>query len=629
MELTVVHNPTQYDIPIATIAMPDITSDMMVQVSDFSLSIRSNIDPLRKPQFYSSTALHAQQVTLAHTNVMMTNAFAYDAVLKRSTPLWYHHSLSGVIHTDEYMERTIAALQMNGTPVIIQIPESITARTSIVEGSVIVTHPATAVRLGDEYMTGNVSQPMVVVDYARGTITLAPGTADAAVHISYRMVTIAVAVKLPTGYVYRLAMTACTQQPSYFTAAILTDYPFPIMVTYDRCGTDNAIQHSEYTQVSERWRQSDVVNPGTDRVYTISTVNTNANTVTITGGFQPYSTYAFMTRWTDSAMHRIRIAPDCTFDECWPLQIKCKSQRLSVKRKGYIIDQTHIKVPNDNLYVTRSSSGRISNITVLRDNDEAVTVADGDAARGIVETAEPVSKKETVYVAYDYVSEYVNLPYICMNPTHVHEYPGLCDTAGTPWSTIRSVLATKACIMTLIETATGIMQYGVTITSRVRGGVVMSYDADKLDSLFTPTTGITPLTIYLYDAATASFSPYTKAVSDHIYPLAALYLSSPFDESAITIEDARVYGGGTNTKLPNQYDTTYYDGEITDMSSRLRITVAKTVYDELTARIRQHDPKVVTADNPDEEAAIIAKAKITKAAEKAVLSGSLKEIVIE
>lgn len=623
MELTVVHNPTAYDIPIATMSMPKITSDMMVQISDFSGLIRENIDALRKPLFVSSSAFD-QWVTVPHANTMLTTAFAYDSVQKRSTPLWYQHSLSGIVRTESYIDRTISIVWPNGETVKpIQIPESITGTTIIAERHMSAVDATTGSIIGDETHGVGLAEPLLVVDYARGIIHVAknPG-ATITIQITYRIVTIDIAFSLPTGYTSRLSAICRPQQPAYYAVSVLTDYPYPVTVMYDRCDIEHAIRHSEYTQVKEYWYQGIVPSGSDARSYTIA-----ANgLVTIGNGYRKYLTYAFISRSSDAALIKIRMAPGRTYDECWHLQIKGVPKRQSVKRQGVVIDRTHIKVPDTNLYITRSSRGSISNITALRDNGEAIRIADCDAASGIVETAEPVSKKETIYVTYDFITEYDNLPYICMNPCHIHDYPGLCDTQGNTWATIRDKLATKACILSMY-TENGVTRIGVTITSRVESGTVKQWTyKDLKEKRFNPINGSAiPFSVYTYNNGTFE----KKTSSETVIPLAVLYLSSPVDESAVTIEDARTYGGGTLVKLPDQYDTTFYDGEITDMSSRLNITIKKSVYDELVGRIIQHDADVQLADNKDEEAAIKARGVITKAVDKAALSGSIKEITIE
>ena len=623
--MTVVHNPTAYDIPIATLTMPELTSSMMIQVSDFSTMHRLNIDTLQKPQFIYNPAASGFG-ELSHTNIMLTDAFAYDPVLKRSTPLWYHHSISGVIKTDTYIDRTILTTWSKTEDTLLQIPESLTTSTLLVDGSVTVTS-TDGTSYGDEYKTGIADTPLVIVDYAKGILRLR-GSADAVagpVVITYRLVTLNLAFTVPSPYLYRLTAKCRMNQPQYYHVAILTDYAYPLRVAYDRCDVDTIDRHTEYTQVCERWHNvPSTVTGNADRTFYIQ--QKAADTVyeiVITGMFRPYLTYAMLSRGTTSAIRRIRIAPNRTYDECWSLQEKCTAYRASTKCKGFIIDATHIKVPNTGLYITRGSDGLVSNVLVTRANGERVDVADSDAAAGIIVTAEPVSKKETIYVLYDYITEYRDLPYLCMNPTHRHDHAGLYDTGNLPWAVVREDLATKVCIISMYQSDTG-MRYGVTITSRLQNSTIAQYTLETLTELFNPKGTQTPFSVYTYD--NGAFTK--KTTTNTVYPLAVLYLSSPIDASAITIEDARVYGGGTATQFSNQYDTAYYDGEITDMSAYLDINISAAVYNDLVARILQHHPDILYAENKEEQAHIIARNLIAAGVDKATLAGSIKEIRI-
>ena len=261
MKMTVVHNPTAYDIPIATITMPTVTSDMVIQMTDFSGASRSNIDALQKEQLFISPGIGGFGI-LDHDNIMLTDSFTYDDVRGRQIPLWYAHTLSGAVRSSNYTDYTMlipARAADDTAPVNIQIPQILTATTVLVEDSVRFA-TASDVTLATVTETNSygiaVETTQFSVDYVRGIITMCPQTVEYVLH--YRIVTVDVTVEMPDSYAYRLsARMHPTSGCDYFIVSVHSNYRYPLRVHFNRIDRSSRSDHTEYTQIREIWKQID------------------------------------------------------------------------------------------------------------------------------------------------------------------------------------------------------------------------------------------------------------------------------------------------------------------------------------------------------------------------------------
>ena len=619
MKMTVVHNPTAYDIPIATITMPKITSDMVIQMTDFSSFTRSNIDALQKEQLFISPGVNGFG-TLDHDNVMLTDSFAYDEVRARHIPLWYEHTISGAIRSTNYTDYTMlipARGEGDTAPVNIQIPQILTADTVLVEDSVrFLSSLQGGIQLPTDAETGaygiTVESTRFSVDYVRGIITMSPQTTDYI--LSYRIVTVDISVEIPDGYVYRLSarmhpVSGC----DYFVVSIHSNYRYPLRVHFNRIDRISGSDHTEYTQIHELWKQlapavvTTTTMPNDERFYCIDELK-----VYLLRRNAKYGQFAIASRWSETGLVRVDVPRNRSFSECWNLQCKCRRHLRRVKSEVTVIDRTHIKLQDGDVYVARNGDGDIINIAIYRSNGERLTATDCDARYGVVTSAQSVSMKEIIYAEYECYCDYVDIAPICMNPYHDH-YQGLNDPFGLLFTPHDKRIKSLGVFLLNGELCVGMFD-------RVKNGNVISYTYNDL------MIAVTTTNLKLYKYTNGAFSAIENKTG--VIPIAMLYLATPIDETAIAVEDARIYGGGTLQTFHNQYDRAYYDGEITDMSSHVTVKVAAEVYRGLVDANLAHDPAMYLTETPQDLAESDARATIKQAAEKAALAGTVKEISI-
>ena len=111
-------------------------------------------------------------------------------------------------------------------------------------------------------------------------------------------------------------------------------------------------------------------------------------------------------------------------------------------------------------------------------------------------------------------------------------------------------------------------------------------------------------------------------------PLALMYVINPLDEDGYLVEDARLFGGGTESRNRSFYDYSYYDGESTDMESYIRVHVPQYMYNDVKSRALLWDPDVIVSDNPEAMAHQKTMALIRSKVKKFSQLGTVQEIIV-
>ena len=607
------HNPTAYDIPLVAVEMPALSAGSVVQVIDFTDSLSGNVNSGVKHKKLEIVNESTKTLgTITFSEVMITNECKYDTSSKRYIPLWYTHRLPTLIRNTKTIIETMR-VKNKQSPLTVVLPVVISDARFIVSGSVRVTYKSGAATI-------HVPEADYHVDYSTGTLTINT-TAITAVYfdIQYEVINNTLKVTAPKS-VYRIQAERSAIGDHYFLFSVLTDTPDSVTVAYEKTNA-----YGEKELVKEQ-STADLLYTQVDNQSVFTMANGARHRVfSVTGSTIMYSSYnkydQVYARSANQKLTAVNIQFDslASFDECWNLQITGGPRYRSRSEHPTIIDNKTVSVNCYPLRVFKNSLNEWDNITITRENGTTIPVASVDPIAGFITTGELISKKEILTIQYEYKSSYAPINHICFNPHHAHMHP---EQAVAGFQLDRTYVAFIKCVVS------GVTYYTVIALPKfnVDGGwitynraTVAAYAAAHTDALYYRTP----------DGAFVAFDIIRNGMAiTALEALSLCYLTSILDTDAYTVHDARTFGGGTDTDIPNQYDRSRYDGELTDLAGHIAVTVPKRYYDAIKAKAQEWDASVITSSNPEVQAGYAAETFITDIIERSILPGTTTDITI-
>ena len=114
--------------------------------------------------------------------------------------------------------------------------------------------------------------------------------------------------------------------------------------------------------------------------------------------------------------------------------------------------------------------------------------------------------------------------------------------------------------------------------------------------------------------------------------LGAIYIVNPIDTDGYTVEDMRVYGGGTTEQHRSFNEYSFYDGEAADPELYLKLHMKENLFNDLVSRIYKWDPEVVKLEGTDNKDSL-ARQKATELIKKKMVKftqlGANSELIID
>ena len=107
-----------------------------------------------------------------------------------------------------------------------------------------------------------------------------------------------------------------------------------------------------------------------------------------------------------------------------------------------------------------------------------------------------------------------------------------------------------------------------------------------------------------------------------LLPIAAFYTINPLTPASIRIDSTRTAGGGIPYYTPNCFDYSFYDGEGTDLSTKIVVFVEEPLIEAYVNMLALYDPGARDQDDPYEYARSKAREYVRELVRKFSLPGT-------
>ena len=108
MKVTYKNTPSIYDIPLCHMSMPDLQSNEIIQINDYSSYISGNsIAPVAYVNTQPTNSDNKLISSNIYNNLLVTDEYYYNRMTGSKEPLWYTHSIRGIYYNNKAITRII------------------------------------------------------------------------------------------------------------------------------------------------------------------------------------------------------------------------------------------------------------------------------------------------------------------------------------------------------------------------------------------------------------------------------------------------------------------------------------------------------------------------------------------
>jgi len=621
MRFTFLTNPTDHDIPICNVKFPLITSDSVISTSTLSHLTSEN----RKPLWLSLSAYVREDGTLSKKNLFgipsVTNEVFYVPETGEETPLFYQHQLTNpyythrrvaneAIDTPERLETGITLTSETGTTIV---KDSLTVLTDT--GGALTEYTTFYFDSSRLRVIASGSIPScdrVIVRYTSIPIDLSttserlsvwrPEIISSSIPYLFFVTILSTSNKPMTVSFMSYDMTTGESQA---VTEVTTPAPVFSLIPFERFTGQDASYSSQYPR---------------DRVYTV----TDTNEIVVRG--LPTTYYIRSYDMSSDTKLNVQAPRGYSMEHDWfpslsEARITVGSSTYGVGSiSGYEYHNEESSGNNTNIIqiaqaipVTyRRHNGYIGGIDVTVNNLEHASVLafDRDANTIILDRVLTQQHHTTSAYISRAVPRVVDMTLNPVLPSHL----GKC-TARDNVIVILVPPAESGCTRPVV---------GV-LPMYTDQGVLITYAYSTIFGIFNAGGATRNINRSAYiPLLPVELSEHPEA---ELLPLAAFYTINPLGVGDVSVEDARSAGGGRNTFTPFSFDYSRYDGEGTDLSRIIRVTVDQAFVNEYAVRVAAYDPDIAMTGDPEANAPTIARERLREVIRKFSLPGT--ELMIE
>jgi len=639
--------PGSYDISLGSLQVKDIHSHDMVQMINYdSEHPKNRIAAVQ--QIISTVQSHGSYVLNADNSfgdIQITDQFYFNKTTSDTYPLWYVHPLTNLYFNSRSQQREKTVV----------IRKSNIGRDRFI-GNIIPSNENYVLVLDSVSITGSVSisDSDYIVNYGRGQIVFTEakaaeiaGATEGTVTIRYTLVPIDIKIVSPVYSFERVELLEYDEFPGYFVARILSTTRRSLHVTFKQAERitknkeeieERTISQEVFTKVSEsqrvailassklsslQKRVSSVVEDDSDLHIKVHTSNRDTRFAISAADFastkiklrQPYG-YSFSHDWYPEITNGSFEEEGYTYTVD-PLE---HSNNISkVIETAEILTSTEIVLPRNAPRIYRDASRNVGGLSLTTPSGGSYTVDAVDMETSMAYLSRSISTGETVSSAYFRDRDSVPASHVSLNPLDIMSFSN---------QNIRDNV-----IVYLLSPSDS----GFDLKSSVWCMVLPRYNSSNLpieyqfDNLnININTADDTIRLDLRNNIVGCPAPLLRTdVIVRLQILGIVYVANPLDEDGFLIEDARIYGGGTATPGRSFHDYSRYDGEATDLSTRIILQLPQEYLDDMVDRAKVWDPESVKSDDPDETAYQRAMESVRSALIKFTQLGTEKEIEVE
>ena len=655
MQFTFRTTPVGKDIPIASLQRKDVLSDDVVQTIDFSGYLSNNTMAVAKnlstyPYGSGNPSDRSGYRLLAESNfekTILTNETHYDPETGTTQPLWYAHYLRETYYNPDSILKSIRRVVRENYESTDRIISAIIPAS----GNYVILGDSVTVKRTRELVEVYLDPWEFCVDYAKGEVRILETVveADDSFLLRYTLVPIDIQADTADDVPYRIELWEVVEEYSdYYTAVVLTPTKNPVRVMYKAVMSDGSVEETEeyttpvplFNQVLDEVRDDtttsilngEIPDIVTRRVYTLEeqtdgsdAIYTTMNNVDMKFTFTSSSQYSSRIRlvrpqslgFTIDWFPRVTTGRVYTHDgrdfTCGNLSEP--SPVMSITETARVIDPYTLSVSKGNILAMYNYEGGWYGVDVTDKDGDSLDVQSLDTLNGLVILENQVSRRDNITVSYQAYTVGPTVNKVCLNPLGSHLY----HNEDIKRSIILFMLGEN-------RYSEGELPIYAKSLEKYANARLIYYTYDEIDALLNSETKSIRNTY----RESIDGLPFAYMGDDlvRLEPLALMYVINPLDEDGYLVEDARLFGGGTEDRHRSFYDHSYYDGEGTDMESYIKVHIPQYIYDDLKARALLWDPDVIVADNPEAMAHQNTMALIREKVKKFSQLGTVQEIII-
>lgn len=661
MRFVVRNTPGIHEVPIANMQIASVSSNDVVQVVDFSAMIENNLvsSAMKMTGYPLGTEGENGYFLDAISNfgsIELTDEYHYDFRTGVSRPLWYAAYAGYVYYNTRYLDKSLRR--------VIRTPEIDRVVTALIpsDGSYCLIRNSVSIEQTSGSSTGFLSRNDYYVNYATGTVyILSSAVAEDDVFIvRYRLVPDDISVSSETPSFYRSELspasyslcescsgTGCSSchgfgyipGTDYYRLVILLSEPGQVTITYKTPETGETIDVREesanavtlYTATSDEDRVTAITtmseDPLTDEVIrrTFSLVHFESADRIGTTTSNPDTAFSFRTALSRTTKIRIEPPQGTGFSHDWyptitygtvvndseTLEVSSTfaSERISVSETATIVDQYTISLSHGNISAWLTADRGWAGISLTDEYGTELSISHVDTLHGIISVSNTVSRNSTIRAEYRVQSQGLQVTDWCLNPLSNHAY----HNNGIVESVFLYVLGSTDSTVYL---------------KRLPRYIDNRYAVYTYDTIETSLNAADPVTRNAYRADIPGLpSEYSDEELIRLEPLAIVYLVNPFDESAYTIEDIRIFGGGIVSATPSFYDHSFFDGEAFDAETMVKVHVPDSILTDLAQRALLWDRATLQSEDSDSYSKTAAYERVKRVVSKYTQLGCNLEII--
>lgn len=634
---------SRYDIPIASVLFKPVSSRTVLQMIDYSGSILGNTvaavsSIISSPEGSGTTASRLTSLNI-FGNIELTDSFHYDPLSGRSSALWYAHNVKRPVFNDSRMARQLRKRIRTGKAASDRIVKGLLSANRRL---ILILDSVTVRDLG----TGSyLSRDQFHVDYARGEVALLQSavTEGREYLIAYETLDSRIQVENGSALV-RLEMERVSANLNYYILRILSDSRTPLRVRYLAEKENGEIDEFEeltfasrlFSEVPETLRA--VLQGGEEyggnerRVYSI--VSSGDDRYIWTTSRSSDAVFCFRSEGLNSTRIHLNKPVQQGFESCWSVGIQGGSfsgplgdfqitlrenvdDYDTVSERAIVLNRNTIAVSGRNLLFYIDPDHEVAGITAIDQNGRSLSIESVDPYSGTIYLVSEVASTDIVYVTYSLRKDYVELGRPLINPLEEH----LLHNGG---------IRRNALLFCLADTAGSSDRIPVYVKALplYSGEDFINYTLEALDLGGVNSPNDTARIAFRADMGL----PENLAQEDHYLEILGLiYAMNPLDEDGYLLEDARIYGGGTDERHRSFHDFSLYDGEAVDLECSLRVHVRESVFTALEQRALLWDPEIAklsSAEEKSEAAREAARRLVRDKVKKFSQLGTVQEIIV-
>ena len=456
MKFVLKRKATTYDIPLASIRTEEITAKDLMQIVDFTGSIKSNNLPATKyvnskvKYIASGNSLNYKLISSnSFGEVLLTDQVYYDPKTRERYPLWYIHPLRYTYYNTSLVKKSVRKRVYSESIDSDRIADSllpVSGNYTIPLGSVTVK-----IKTSQGAVPAIIDRKYYRVDYSRGTVYINRDLAATLYEyiVEYNLVLLDMTITSYSLSRIRVELIPLWEDSEFYSVSLLSSDQTPIDVMYLSCISDGrTVEYSESTSASKLYTcvpdsvrtgiinntrlteeakrvfslVEDTENYGITFIYVNSENEDNefmfksgVNRNTRVSIDYPVGK-GFESQWYPRLTPGKFTITEGAITRNFTVGANTKSEVRNITEKAKIISSELISVSNSNIMASLGEDGKWKGIKVTTRNQGYVGVKWIDNLGGLIGLDSGISFSDEVYVTYSVADKCPDLDIISFNP---------------------------------------------------------------------------------------------------------------------------------------------------------------------------------------------------------------------